>query len=229
MLLLVTGWLRFAVLDGVQAVVVAWLRAVPDEPGLPSAEELAVLPRGVLAERLAEAYRVIAQLTGQVRELTARVEDAVGENGRLAARVEVLERQAGKDSSTSSRPPSSDGPYGKKPSRDRSLREKGKRRPGKQPGGPGTTMKLADNPKYRFWYPPAECAGCGTALAGEEVFAQRRHQVTDILPAPEPEVTEHVAQSKRCPCCGAVTEGGLPAGSGPGPVTVRRPTPRRRT
>ena len=69
-----------------------------------------------------------------------------------------------------------------------------------------------DNPKYRFWYPPAECAGCGTGLAGEEVFAQRRHQVTDILPAPEPEVTEHVAQSKRCPCCGAVTEGGLPAG-----------------
>ena len=60
----------------------AWLRAVPDEPGLPSAEELAVLPRGVLAERLAEAYRVIAQLTGQVRELTARVEDAVAENGR---------------------------------------------------------------------------------------------------------------------------------------------------
>ena len=78
-LLLVTGCLRFAVLDGVQAVVVAWLRAVPDEPGLPSAEELAVLPRGVLAERLAEAYRVIAQLTGQVRELTARVEDAVAE------------------------------------------------------------------------------------------------------------------------------------------------------
>ena len=73
----------------------AWLRAVPDEPGLPSAEELAVLPRGVLAERLAEAYRVIAQLTGQVRELTARVEDAVAENGRLAARVEALERQAG--------------------------------------------------------------------------------------------------------------------------------------
>ena len=210
--MLVTGWLRFAVLDGVQAVVVAWLRAVPDEPGLPSAEELAVLPRGVLAERLAEAYRVIAQLTGQVRELTARVEDAVAENGRLAARVEALERQAGKDSSTSSRPPSSDSAYGKKPPRDRSLREKGKRRPGKQPGGPGTTMKLVDNPKYRFWYPPAECAGCGTALAGEEVFAQRRHQVTDILPAPEPEVTEHVAQSKRCPCCGAVTEGGLPAG-----------------
>jgi hypothetical protein len=71
----------------VRIAVVAWLRAVPDEPGLPSAEELAALPHGVLAERLAEAYRVIAQLTAQVREMAARVEEAVAENGRLAARV----------------------------------------------------------------------------------------------------------------------------------------------
>jgi transposase len=128
--------------------------------------------------------------------------------GQLRERIEHLERRAGKDSSTSSKPPSSDSPYKKK---DRSLRERGKRRPGKQPGEPGTTMKLVDNPKYRFWYPPAECRGCGTGLAGEEVFAQRRHQVTDIKPAPAPEVSEHVAQSKLCPCCGTVSEGVLPA------------------
>jgi transposase len=168
------------------------------------------LPHDVLAERLADAYRVIAQMTAQAGEMTARVGEAIAESARLAARVEALERRAGRDSSTSSRPPSSDSPY-KKP-RDRSLREKGKRAPGKQPGEPGTTMHLVDNPKHRFWYPPAECGRCGTGLAGQEVFAQRRHQVTDILPAPEPEVTEHVAQSKTCPCCGEVTEGKLPAG-----------------
>jgi transposase len=163
---------------------------VPDVPGLPSAEELAALPHEELAARLAEAYRLISE---------------------LSARVERLEKRLARDSSTSSRPPSSDSPYKKEP-RDRSLREKGKRRPGKQPGEPGTTMSLADNPKYRFWYPPAECRECGTGLAGQEVFAQRRHQVTDIKPAPEPEVTEHVAQSKKCPCCGAVSEGALPPG-----------------
>jgi transposase len=43
------------------------------------------------------------------------------------------------------------------------------------------------------------------------VLAQRRHQVTDIEPAPPPTVTEHVAQAKACPWCGAVTEGELPA------------------
>ena len=74
--------------------------AVPDVPGLPSAEELAALPHEELAVRLAEAYRLIAELGGQVE--------------RLSARVEELERQARKDSSTSSRPPSSDSPYRKK-------------------------------------------------------------------------------------------------------------------
>jgi len=164
---------------------------VPADPALPTAEELAALPHEELAARLADAYRLISE---------------------LSARVERLERQAARDSGTSSKPPSSDSPFRKKPPRDRSLREKGKRAPGKQPGEPGSTMKLADNPKHRFWYPPTECAGCGTALEGEPVWAQRRHQVTDILPAPEPEVTEHVAQSKACPCCGEVTEGELPPG-----------------
>ena len=169
--------------------LVAWLRAVPDEPALPAVEELAALPHAVLAERLAGAYRLIAQLT---------------------ARVEALERWAGRDSSTSSRPPSSDSPFRKKP-QDRSLREKGKRPPGKQPGEPGATMRLVDDPDERLFFPPVQCRGCGEGLAGEPVSAQRRHQVTDVRPAPAPRVTEYVAQAKDCPCCGTVTEGELPA------------------
>ncbi len=110
---------------------------VPAVPGVPSAEELSALPAAELAVRLAEAYRLIGELTEQAGLLTAQVE-------RLSARVGELERQAGRDSSTSSRPPSSDNPYKKKG--DRSLRERGKRRPGKQPGEPGTTMNLVDNP-----------------------------------------------------------------------------------
>jgi hypothetical protein len=88
---------------------------VPDAPVLPSAEELAALPHEELAARLADAYRLISE---------------------LSARVERLER----DSSTSSRPSSSDSPYKKKPARDRSLREKGKRAPGRQPGEPGPRL-----------------------------------------------------------------------------------------
>jgi len=168
---------------------------VADVPGIPSAEELSALPAAELAARLAEAYRVIGELTAQV--------------GRLSAEVEDLRRRASRDSSTSSRPPSSDSPY-KKKGRDRSLRERGKRRPGKQPGEPGATMLLVDDPDERLEFPPAACRGCGAGLAAEPVAAQRRHQVTDIEPASAPKVTEYVAQAKQCPCCGTVTEGQLP-------------------
>ncbi len=153
--------------------------------------------------RLVAAYRLIAELTAQAGRLSAQVE-------RLSARVEELERQAGKDSSTSSRPPSSDSPYRKK-GRDGSLRERGKRRPGKQPGGPGMTMNLVDDPDETIDCPPAVCCGCGADLAGAPVTAQRRHQVTDIAPAPAPKITEYVAQGKQCAGCGTVTAGELPA------------------
>jgi transposase len=75
---------------------------VPDVPALPSAEELAALPHEELAARLADAYRLISE---------------------LSARVERLEKRLERDSATSSRPPSSDSRYKKKPARDRSLRE----------------------------------------------------------------------------------------------------------
>jgi hypothetical protein len=55
------------------------LPAVPGVPGVPSAEVLSALPAVELAARLAEAYRVIGELTAQV--------------GRLSARVDELERQ----------------------------------------------------------------------------------------------------------------------------------------
>jgi hypothetical protein len=56
---------------------------MPDVVGVPSPEELASLPAAELAVRLAEAYRLIAELTDQAE--------------RLATRVQELERQARKD------------------------------------------------------------------------------------------------------------------------------------
>ena len=77
---------------------------MPGVPDVPSAELLAVLPAAELAARLAEAYRLISEMTVQAGELSAQVT-------RLQARVGELERQGGRDSSTSSKPPSSDSPY----------------------------------------------------------------------------------------------------------------------
>ena len=90
-------------------------------------------------------------------------------------------------------------------------------------------MNLVDDPDERFEFPPAACCGCGAGLAGAPVLAQRRHQVTDIGPAPAPKVTEYVAQAKECPGCGTVTAGSCPRTCGRGPVSGRRPARRPRT
>ena len=160
-------------------------------PGVPSGEELSALPAAELAARLAQTYRLIAELTAEAGRLAVQAE-------RLSSRAEELERQARKDSATSSRPPSSDSPYRKKGG-DRSLRERGKRRPGKQPGDPGSTMTLVDDPDDTVECPPAACCGCGADLASAPVTARRRHQVTDIEPAPAPKVTEYVAPTSSHP------------------------------
>ena len=48
---------------------------MPAVPGVPSAEELSALPAAELAVRLAEAYRLIGELTARAERLSARVED----------------------------------------------------------------------------------------------------------------------------------------------------------
>ena len=79
----------------------------------------------------------------------------------LAALVEELQRLLGKDSSTSSRPPSSDSPYKKKP-KDRSLRGRSGRRPGKQPGAQSSTLKQSDSPDNTVKCGPPRAAAAGT-------------------------------------------------------------------
>lgn len=100
---------------------------------------------------------------------------------QLAARVEELERRLGKDSSNSSRPPSSD-PAFAKPAPKRSSRTLSGKRRGKQNGAPGTTLRLVEDPDEIVRREPAACCGCGADLAHALVFDERRHQVFDVPP-----------------------------------------------
>jgi transposase len=157
----------------------------------------------VLRARLEAAERLIGELR---RELAGR--DAV--IARQADRIAQLERQVKRDSSSSSRPPSSDSPY-KKKGRDRSLREKTGRRPGKQPGAPGATLGLSDHPDEIIECGPAECGRCGADLAGQPVVRVERRQIWDITPPPPPFITEYRKITRVCPCCAALTAGPVPA------------------
>jgi transposase len=202
-------------------VVVASWRFVPgigfgDVSRLPEAEvrDLARL----LIDRVSALERALGPVLAAERAARSAREaelerELAAERARadaLAERVEWLSRRLGKDSSNSSRPPGSDGPY--RGLREKPRREPSGRRPGKQPGAPSSTLGQVASPDERAECAPPECRGCGADLSAAPVVGEQRRQVFEARPAPPPLVTEFVVQARQCPCCGEVTEGAAPGG-----------------
>jgi transposase len=146
-----------------------------------------------------------------VAELQARIEQLAAENSTLWAENAELRRRLGQDSSNSSRPPSSDLPWEKKPAPKRSARGRSGRKPGKQPGAPGVSRRLVDDAEEVIEVAPAECGRCQAPLAGAAECSRIRRQVIEVRPAAPPKVTEYQLVCKLCPGCGARTTG-VPAG-----------------
>lgn len=174
----------------------------------------------------------IEALTGQITATSAQVDALSAQVRAQVERIAELERRLGVDSSTSSRPPSSDPPY-RKPER-RSARRAAGRNPGKQPGEPGTTMPLVDNPDEVIFCDQLCCGLCGADLTGAPITRVERRQVTDVLPPPPPQVTEYQIRTRVCPGCAGTATGDAPAtvparaqygpGSWPVPRTCCVPT-----
>jgi transposase len=123
----------------------------------------------------------------------------------LQARVAELERRLGRDSSNSSKPPSSDGlAKATRPARGGG----GRRRPGKQPGTPGAHLAQVADPDEIVVHVSDRCGGCGGELAGALVAGVEIRQVFDLPPLGL-RVIEHRAQRRRC-ACGQVTSGTFP-------------------
>ncbi|MER5915739.1 DUF6444 domain-containing protein [Streptomyces sp. NPDC001982] len=110
---------------------------------------------------------------------------AAGGAGRGTGRpgCAVGERQLGKDSSHSSKPPSSDVPFAK-PAPKRSAQRRPGRGPGKQHGTLGTTLERVEDPDKTLISDPDTCCGCSGSLADAPIFDERRHQVFDVPPPP---------------------------------------------
>jgi len=125
-----------------------------------------------------------------------------------AARIQELEDQLAKNSGNSGKPPSSDG-LKKKPA-PKSLRQKGKRRTGGQPGHPGHTLEWVSAPEHIAVHRLAHCPQCDHDLSEAEVLEVERRQVFDVPPVVM-EVTEHQAPVLCCPNCQARVKAPFPA------------------
>jgi transposase len=135
----------------------------------------------------------------------------------LRAEVTALRDRLNRDSSNSSKPPSSDPPH-VKPAPPRAP--SGKRRGG-QPGHPMHTRPHLPPDKIVHLRPGA-CGRCGCRLVGDDA-APLRHQVVEIPPV-RPIVTEFRRHRLPCPNCGRVVCPPLPTdvrgGYGPRALAV---------
>jgi transposase len=190
---------------------------VPDTPPVPASGA-----SGWLRARVAELEAQNARLrqaaadrdelaAAQLAAERARADSLAAQVAALAERIEELQRLLGKDSSTSSKPPSSDSPYKKRP-KDRSLRGRSGRKPGKQPGAQSATLKQSADPDHTVGCGPAVCGCCGHDLADVPVAGMQKLQVFEAASPPPPVVTEYQVLAKQCPGCGEISIGLAPAG-----------------
>ncbi len=134
-------------------------------------------------------------------------------------KIADLERQLAmrqQNSTTSSKPPSSDGLAGSQ--RERGRRHKSKRKPGGQPGHRGWTRQLVPPERVTRFVDlyPEECRACGQDLPRSGTGAlesgePRRHQVIEV-PDIQPQITEYRLHSVICvdPDCEHVTTAVVP-------------------
>ena len=132
------------------------------------------------------------------------------ENAALKEEVADLRRQIDKNSSNSSKPPSSDG-FRKPPRVPKSLRGASGKKSGGQVGHRGDTLRPVGKPDKIEQHDAAHCAHCAAALTAAMATGVEKRQVFD-LPEPRLEVTEHQARIYTCGSCHEVTKALFPEG-----------------
>jgi hypothetical protein len=153
------------------------------------------------AARLGAQDERIAGLTALVAELREQLDAAL--------------RAASRNSGNSSMPPSADDLPGRRPParRERRAAERAekKRKPGKQPGAPGSAMSWRRADETVPHFPQGEC-GCGLDLAGATDLGIARSYQQDDIPEPSPALRyQHDLHKARC-ACGRVHVAPRPAG-----------------
>lgn len=150
-----------------------------------------------------EALAIIEELRAENALLRQQI-------ARQEQRIAELERRLGLTSSTSSKPPSSDG-LGKPPRISGSLRGKSGKQSGGQEGHKGDTLRQTDRPDIVRHHTASQCVHCAAKLTVAMRTGIEKRQVFD-MPEPRLEVTEHQAGVYVCRRCGGTTKAVFPEG-----------------
>jgi transposase len=119
---------------------------------------------------------------------------------QFEARIQVLEDRLNKDSHNSSKPPSSDGL--KRPVKSR-KRHPSNKKVGGQRGHVGVRLEPVEQPDHLAVHPVKRCHACARSLEGVDSEGVVKRQVFDLPVEIKLAVTEHQAEVKTCPGCGA--------------------------
>lgn len=125
---------------------------------------------------------------------------------QIEEQVEELQQRVNKNSSNSSKPPSSDN-YVKPKSR----RKKSGKKPGGQKGREGKTLEMSPNPDVTEVHRARECRNCARDLAGVAADSVDVRQVFD-LPPQKITITEHRCETINCPDCDTINRVAFPSG-----------------
>jgi transposase len=153
------------------------------------------------------------RLKQEVERLRRELAERERQLAEQAKRIADLERQLAlrqQNSTTTSKPPSSDGLAGQP--RERGRRTKSRRGCGGQPGHPGHSRPLVPPERVNATIElvPDTCRHCQRPLhARHDLSDPRRHQVTELPPI-EAHITEYRCHRRRCPACGKTTQAPLP-------------------
>jgi transposase len=149
-------------------------------------------------QRIESLEMVLEQQATQMQQMQEQME-------RLMLQVKTLQDRLTKDSHNSSLPPSSDR-FVRQP---KSLRKKGAKKSGGQPGHEGSSLQWSLTPGKVIDIQVEQCEACSHDLHPVTPCHVERRQVHDVV-VPALIVQEYRAQQKQCPVCQHITAAHFP-------------------
>lgn len=201
-----------------ESVTLWWMSANATHPARqrPAAAHRPRHPEPITRDELERQLDRLHRENERLRQQVADQQQQIAEQQQQIANLERQLADQRKNSTNSSKPPSSDGLAGEPRERRRKTGQKRQRRPGGQPGHPGHHRQLVppEQVSETKLVLPTQCRHChqplppqadGLRTEGEP----RRHQVTELPPI-RAHVTEYQCPQVVCAACGKTTQAPLP-------------------